>query len=111
MQDIEIKNLLAKAGPVPECPTDKFVAAFHAQMDEAIVPNNRPKSSYWGYGAIAASLIIAFGVFFAFQNQMPFNNAPQEIQTASISDNPADEFAAELVADDYIEEVAQTNEL
>lgn len=113
MQDIEIKNLLANAGAVPKCPSDKFVAAFHAQMDMDSQMPIKPARAYWGYGAIAASLVIAFGVYLAVQNQiqLPFNNGQANIETASINSNPADEFAAELIADVYIEEVARTNEL
>lgn len=111
MQDIEIKKLLANAGAVPDCPTDRFVSAFHAQMDETSALSQKPVRSYWGYGAIAASLILAFGIFFAVQNEMLPINSTQETITASVSETPADEFAAELIADVYIEEVAQTNEL
>ena len=113
MQDIEIKNLLARAGKVPPCPSDRFVAAFHAQMDSDAKTQAKPVRAYWGYGAIAASLVIALGVYFAVQNQiqLPQNNSTQNIETASVSANPADEFAAELIADTYVEEVAQTNEL
>lgn len=113
MEDLKLKSLLDSASQVPECPSDKFVAAFHAQMDLDITPKAANNTRRWQFGAIAASLAIGAGVFFSVQNANVVNQTtePAIIATNDAASTDADQFAAQLVGYEDIETVVKLDDL
>ncbi len=102
MTDVHLINTIKKYSEVPECPTDKFVDSFISNMPSAKTQRN---NFHWGYGAIAACLLFAFGI--VFYNNMASTNLPttsvtnnSEYNNVNINvsnDEAADAFATELL--------------
>lgn len=101
MEDKQLTSLLKGAGDIPDCPTDKFVAAFLNEMDKDFVINAKPKSKAPFYAALAACLAIVCGGLVVNQmglfgnNEQIYSDA-DFVQTTSVT-APEDEFASQLV--------------
>lgn len=120
MKDIELHQLLSNSTSPPDCPTDKFVAGFMAQMDKDLAPTAeaRKDSKFLMYGSIAAALLVAVGGITMFQVGNNFSRPKLEtaqMQTAQITpandaeiidviDNEIaeDDFAAQLIGEEDI---------
>ncbi len=113
MNDKDLENLLKGAGDVPNCPNDKFVASFLAQMDKDLMPQKKRvvKSYLPIYGAIAACFLFAFGglIYNQFFNSQ--NYANDDYVQIIDEQNPEDEFASQLVGYDDITTIVELESL
>ena len=116
--DYEFKNIISNASSTPDCPTDKFVASFLAQMDNDLAPAkySAPKNHLFIYGSMAAAFLVVIGggltlgsmnsnfdiahVFNKPQNVAPYNDA--EIIAVIDKEIAEDDFVAQLTGDDDI---------
>lgn len=114
MNDKELEKLLKGAGAIPECPTDKFVASFLAQMDDDLVQKPIVKSRVPFYAAIAACLALAFGGLMLNQMGLFDNNSQitsDEFTEISSELDPEDQFASQLVGYEDISTIVPMEEL
>ena len=125
MNKDNLSRILSNASNVPECPTDKFVNAFIAQMeaDNAVSANDNVKKHklLWAGGLIAAGLVLAFGIASTNQYGNLFANpkvtmvATQNDNVAAPTDvsnqNLADDFAAQMIGYDDISTIVPVDDL
>ena len=125
MNKDNLSRILSNASNVPECPTDKFVNAFIAQMeaDNAVSANDNVKKHklLWAGGLIAAGLVLAFGIASTNQYGNLFAN-PKVTMVATQNDNVvaptdvsnqnlADDFAAQMIGYDDISTIVPVDDL
>ena len=125
MMDQDFKHILSQASNPPDCPNDKFVNAFLAQMDIDLAPatNSAPKNKMFIYGSMAAAFLVVIGggltigrinssfdvahVFTKKQNVAPYNDA--EIIAVIDKEIAEDDFVAQLTGDDDISTIVPIN--
>lgn len=125
MNKDNLSRILSNASNVPECPTDKFVNAFIAQMetDNVVSANDNVKKHklLWAGGLIAAGLVLAFGIASTNQYGNLFAKpkvtmvATQNDNVAAPTDvsnqNLADDFASQMIGYDDISTIVPVDDL
>ena len=121
-----LSQILANASNVPECPTDKFVDAFIAQMetDNVVSANDNVKKHklLWAGGLVAAGLVLAVGIVSTNQygnlfakpkvTMVATQNDNIAVSTADDSNqNLADDFAAQMIGYDDISTIVPVDDL
>lgn len=125
MMDQDFKHILSQASNPPDCPNDKFVNAFLAQMDIDLAPAtaSAPKNKMFIYGSMAAAFLVIIGASFTIgrnnsdfniahvvnkgQNVAPYNDA--EIIDVIDKEIAEDDFAAQLTGDEDISTIVPIN--
>jgi hypothetical protein len=135
MNEEEFKSVLIGASRVPDCPTEKFVSAFHAQMDYDLAQaNTKNKKQFLLFGSMAAGIMVAaLGGFMVMETNFKPNvqqiaiSQTQNPQITPISANATlsdaeivatidkeiaeDEFVAQLTGAEDISTILAVNEL
>lgn len=125
MMDQDFKHILSQASNPPDCPNDKFIDVFLAQMDKDLAPDTKaaPRNKMFIYGSMAAAFLVIIGASFTIgrnnsdfniahifnkgQNVAPYNDA--EIIDVIDKEIAEDDFAAQLTGDEDISTIVPIN--